>query len=231
MDERLTEFFDRVSPEELDTLIGDLPLDEEIGRDVLEHIGAKVEAAVSRDRCRGCSRRRPRRRLRRAAAGCTAAVLAAALLLGNAAATQATGKGLLKTVAQWAQSAVRVEEPPIDGFGEDGTAEFSGRRVDITTHTLLVSEETEAAEYCVELSSLTFGEPRRGHQQTAPHAYLYLYVDGQTADFAELKEGERVVFEGRPGTCLLVVVSTVEATITGTVTRTAIGASQGREQP
>lgn len=220
MDEQLTAYFDQISPEELDMLMKDLPLTETIDRSVSQRLTAKIYAAVGRSHCCDYPRWRPGNRLRRVVICCVTAVLAAALLLGDAAAVRATGQSLFTAVAQWAQSAVRIEATPIDGFGEDGTAEFSGRRVDITTHTLLISEETEPAEYCVELSSLTFGEPRRGHRQTVPHAYVYLYVDGQTADFAELHAGEKLVLTGGPGTCLLVVVSTVRAEITGTVTRT-----------
>lgn len=203
MDERLTELLDRLSPAELDGLIGDLPLREEPDREALKRLQARV--------CVDRPRRRRGKTLRRGLVTFAAAVLAVVLL----------GKvGLLATAAQWTQSVLGLEASPIQGFQEDGTADFRSRRVDITTHTLLVSEETEAVAYRVELSDLTFGEPRRGHWQTVPHAYIYLYVDGRTADFGELRAGEPLTLEGGPGTCLLVVVSTVRAEITGTVTRT-----------
>ncbi len=203
MDERLTEVLDSLSPAELDGLIGDLPLHEEPDREALERLRARVRGARPR--------RRRGKRLRRGLATVAAAVLAV-VLLGNA--------GLFATAAQWAQSVLGLEAAPIQGFREDGTADFHDRRVDDTaTRTLLVSEETEGVEYRVELSDLTFEEPRRGHWQTSPHAYIYLYVDGRTADSGELREGQEVVLAGGPGTCLLVVVSTVRAEITGTVTR------------
>ncbi len=202
MDEHLAEFFDELSPAELDTLIGDLSLDDAPDQKALKRLKARVRRAHPR--------KRRKTALRRWLLPFAAAVLAV-VFLANA--------GLLTTAAQWTQSVLGLEASPIQGFQADGTADFQGRHIDILSHTLLVCEEAEAVSYQVELSDLSFGEPRRGHQQTAPHAYIYLYVDGQTADSGELHEGEPLVLDGGPGTCLLVVVSTVKATISGTITR------------
>lgn len=202
MDDYLAKFFDEISPAELDTLIGDLSLDDAPDQKTLKRLKTRVRKAHPH--------KRRKTDLRRWLLPFAAAVLAV-VFLANA--------GLLTTAAQWTQSVLGLEASPIQGFREDGTAVFRDRRIDITTHTLLVSEEAESISYRVELSDLSFGEPRRGHQQTAPHAYIYLYVDGQTADSGELREGEPLVLDGGPGTCLLVVVSTVKTTISGTVTR------------